>query len=229
MFCETPDEPAGAETQGDSGGIDGRAAEIGDVAAGEAQIVVFDLQRPGGRQCLLNAEADGPAPERGVGAVRGDGRSGKPGQIIVGRHVDLVTGPRHAGLAVDQGGRAKRQYADRCDIVQFVGRTHGVADPAGQRGDGLRANPAGGVDGQGRSGKARAGAVGRDGVAIGFDAEDPLPFGRLPIEADLTSGHRPGAAHGVAENGGAKGIGEVGRSKRQARVCPDIEPGPIPD
>ena len=66
-----------------AGHIDRRAAEIGDVAAGEADIVVFYLQRPGGRQRLFDAEADSPAPECGVGAVRRDAGPAKPARSLL--------------------------------------------------------------------------------------------------------------------------------------------------
>ena len=172
---------------------------------------------------------DSPAPECGVGAVRRDARPGKAREIVVDRHIDLAIGPRDAGLAVDQRRRSDRQKADRRDVLQFIGRAHGVADAAGQRGDRLRAHPARGIDGLSGGGKAGGCPIRRDGVCIGLDPEHPSPSGRLPVEADLASGHEPGAPHPVAEHGGAEWVGKVGGRDREPGIRPEVESGPIPD
>src|SRR5262249_55090396 len=77
----------------------GHAADIGNVANAEAEVIVFDLQRPGRGQSLLDADARGPAQK----CPRLRIRIGELGDAAhVPRHVDVIDRPADAALAVDE-------------------------------------------------------------------------------------------------------------------------------
>ena len=196
---------------------------------GKPDIIVFDLQRPRGRQRLLDAEPDGPTPERRVGAVRCDVRSGEARQIIVDRHIDLVIGVGDAGLAVDQRGGPKRQRPIGAMFCSSSNSARGVADAPGQRGDRLRAHPARGSMLNRRSAKQVLVPSDEMASASASTPSTQRASGRLPVEADLAAGHEPGAAHAVAEDGGAERVGEVAGRDREPGIGAEVKSGPIPD
>jgi hypothetical protein len=188
----------------------GHAADIGDMPEGQAEIVIFDFQRPGRRQRLLDADARRSAPKRHRLRV-GIGEFGDAADVA--RHVDMIDRPGDAALAIDE---------------RVAGRSERIADPRGHRAG--RAGPAlaGRADLLLRAFVAGDRAVGASDTRIGLDAEHPGRARRLPIVAELAAGEESRRTRLVPEHRGAERIGEIRGAAAGADVAADIEAGPAP-
>ena len=171
----------------------------------EAEIVVFELERPCGRQRIFYTAADGPTPS----AVLARTRENVAARVVVDDHVDVVLLPRGAALGVKER-RAERVAQPPRDRAEQVGsdatiRCKKVA-----------------------TGNAETGVVaaGIGPAQVGLGAKHHIP--NLIIGTDLTAADEGRAPHIIAERHRSKRIGECGIFKRAADVSADIEAGPVP-
>jgi hypothetical protein len=180
------------------------------MADAEAEIVVFDFQRPGRRQSLLDADPRGSAPK----CHRLRVRIGELGDAThVPGHVDMIDRPADAALAVDE---------------RVAGGPQRVADARGHGAGGARPAFAGRGDLLLRTFVAGDRAVTAREARIGLNAEHPGRARRLPIEADLAAAEERRRGHLLTEYRGAERIGKVRRARGGADVAADIRAGPAP-